>query len=45
MGFFELIGIFTFLYYLCNLILWIILDSDIELAFKERFGQPICKNI
>jgi len=41
MGFFELLGLFIFLYYLVNLIFWIILDSDIELFLKEKFGKPI----
>lgn len=43
MGFFSFIGISVVLYYVVQLILWIILDSDIELFVKEKFGQPICK--
>lgn len=39
MGFFEYIGILVFLYYLINVILWIVLDADIELWFKERWGK------
>lgn len=45
MGIFEFIGIIVFLYYLINIVLWIILDSDIELWIKERWGKPIGKNI
>ena len=43
MGVFEFIGIITFLYYLINIISWIVLDSDIELWFKERWGKSIGK--
>lgn len=39
--FFTCVGFLAVLYYIISLILWIILDSDIELAFKERFGNPI----
>lgn len=39
MGFFEFLGVFVFLYYLINVILWIVLDADIELWFKERWGK------
>lgn len=39
MGFFEFIGILVFLYYLINVVLWIVLDADIELWFKERWGK------
>lgn len=41
MGVFEFIGIIVFLYYLINIILWIVLDSDIELWLKERWGKSI----
>jgi len=37
----TIIGLIAVLYYVLSLILWIVLDSDIELAFKERFGKPI----
>ncbi|KAL5281921.1 DHRS7 family protein [Megaselia abdita] len=40
-GFFSIIGLIVVLYYIIYLILWIVLDSDVELAFKERFGKPI----
>lgn len=39
--FVTLIGLIAILYYVVYLILWIILDSDIELALKEHFGRPI----
>lgn len=42
MGFFELFGVFVFAYYLLSAFLWLVLDSDIELFIKERFGKPIC---
>lgn len=45
MGFFQLIGIVTFLYYLISILLWIILDTDIELFVKEKFGKRISKFI
>ncbi|XP_055375266.1 dehydrogenase/reductase SDR family member 7 [Condylostylus longicornis] len=41
MNILELIGIVVLLYYIINLMLWIVLDSDIELAVKEKFGQPL----
>jgi len=41
MNILELIGLTVLFYYITSLILWIILDSDIELAFKEKFGQPL----
>jgi len=41
MGFFEIIGLFVCLYYLFNIICWCLLDSDIELFIKEKFGEPI----
>jgi len=41
MGFFEWLGILVFLYYAINLILWIVLDSDIELFVKEKLGKSI----
>lgn len=43
MGLFELIGILVFLYYLVQIVSWIVLDSDIELFLKERWGKPIGK--
>lgn len=43
MGFFEMVGIAVFLYYLVYLILWLILDTDVELFIKEKTGKPICK--
>lgn len=43
MGFLELIGLLVCLYYIINIILWIFLDSDIELFIKEKIGKPICK--
>lgn len=39
--FFTFLGLATMLYYIVSILLWIILDSDIELAFKERFGKPV----
>lgn len=39
--FFGFIGLMCVLYYIVSLILWITLDSDIELAFKEHFGNSI----
>lgn len=39
MGFFAFLGILVFLYYLISVILWCVLDSDIELWFKERWGK------
>lgn len=39
MGFFELLGVFVFFYYSISVILWIVLDADIELWFKERWGK------
>lgn len=42
MGFFGFLGALVFIYYVIQLIFWIILDSDIELFIKEKFGQPIC---
>lgn len=41
MSFFEFLGIVVFLYYLISIILWCVLDSDIELWFKSRWGKPI----
>lgn len=41
MNILELIGLSVILYFLANLVLWIVLDADIQLSFKERFGQPI----
>ncbi|XP_055858469.1 dehydrogenase/reductase SDR family member 7 [Episyrphus balteatus] len=41
MNIFELVGLIVILYFLANIILWIVLDADIQLSFKERFGQPI----
>lgn len=41
--FFEFIGISVFLYYVVSVILWCILDSDIELALKERWGKSAGK--
>lgn len=45
MGFFEALGIFVFLYYLISIVLWIVLDSDIELFVKEKIGKPISESI
>ncbi|XP_055916991.1 dehydrogenase/reductase SDR family member 7 [Eupeodes corollae] len=41
MNIFELVGLAAILYFLTNLILWFVLDADIQLSFKERFGKPI----
>lgn len=41
--FFEILGFFVFLYYLITIILWITLDSDIELFLYQRFGKKVCK--
>lgn len=43
MGFLEIIGLIVCLYYLFNIICWCVLDSDIELFIKEKFGRPIGK--
>lgn len=43
MGFFEFFGVLTFFYYLVSALLWLTLDSDIELFIKEKFGKSICK--
>lgn len=42
MVFFELIGLAVVLYYVVNLILWLSLESDVELFIKEKTGKPIC---
>ncbi|XP_037040864.1 dehydrogenase/reductase SDR family member 7-like [Bradysia coprophila] len=41
MGFFELLGLIVFLYFIVNIFLWIYLDSDIELFICEKIGKPI----
>lgn len=43
MGFFELLGLAVFLYFIVTIILWLYLDSDIELFICEKFGRPIGK--
>lgn len=43
MGFFELLGLAVFLYFLVNIFLWFYLDSDIELFICEKLGKPIGK--
>lgn len=43
--FFEIIGIIVILYYLISIILWCILDSDIHLWLKERWGKSPGKKI
>lgn len=42
--FFEFIGIVVVLYYLISIILWCVLDSDIHLWLKERWGKSPGKN-
>lgn len=44
MGFFELLGIGVVLYYVVHIILWAVLDSDIQLFIKEKTGKPICEH-
>ncbi|CAD7093778.1 unnamed protein product [Hermetia illucens] len=41
MGLFELVGVAVVLYFVVSLILWIICDCNIQLAFKEKFGHPV----
>lgn len=45
MEFFATIGVITFFYYFISAILWVLLDSDIELWYKQRYGKPIGKLI
>lgn len=41
MFFFTLIGLLYFTYYLICLVLWIALDSDVELFFQGLIGKKI----
>lgn len=41
MGFFAAIGFITFFYYVINIIFWTVLDCDIELWYKQRWGKRI----
>jgi len=41
MGFCEIVGLFVVLYYLFYAIFPWFLDSDVELAFYEKWGRPI----
>lgn len=41
---FGLLGIVVVLYYLVSVVLWLFLDSDVELFVKEKTGKPICKS-
>lgn len=41
MGFFAAIGFITFFYYVINIIFWIVLDCDIELWYKQRWGKRV----
>lgn len=41
MGFFAFIGILVFIYYVVNVILWCLLDSDIELFTRCLVGKRI----
>lgn len=41
MGFCEIVGLFVVLYYLFYTIFPWFLDSDVELAFYEKWGRPI----
>ncbi|XP_037040895.1 dehydrogenase/reductase SDR family member 7-like [Bradysia coprophila] len=41
MGFFELLGLIVFLYFIVNIFLWICLDCDIELFICGKIGKPI----
>jgi hypothetical protein len=43
MDFFELIGLFVFLYYVIQIVLWIVLDCDIGLFIASQWGKPISK--
>lgn len=45
MGFFELLGLIVFLYFIVNIFLWLYLDSDIELFVCEKVGKPIGKEL
>lgn len=40
---FQLFGFIVFLYYAVSVILWVILDTDIELFIAEKTGKPIGK--
>lgn len=40
-SFLELFGLSVLVYYAVQLVLWIFLDSDIELFWKTKFGVPI----
>lgn len=41
----AIIGLFLLSYYLVYLILPLIVDCDLLLAFTEKFGKPVCKYI
>lgn len=41
MGVLELFAIALILYWLVYVLLWALLDSNVELRFKEHFGRPI----
>ena len=41
MFFFTLVGLIYFTYYLICIVLWIALDSDVELFFKSLVGKKI----
>jgi hypothetical protein len=41
MAFLAFVGIITIVYFLVRLILWTLLDSDIELFIYEKLGKPI----
>lgn len=43
MFFFSLIGILFFTYYLICIVLWIALDSDVELFFNSLVGKKTSK--
>lgn len=42
--FFGFVGIVVILYYLISIVLWCLLDSDISLWLKERWGKSPGKN-
>lgn len=45
MGFLEFVGVAVILYYLVYVLLWVFLDTDVELFIKEKTGKPIGKYI
>lgn len=39
----SLIGLLILLYYFVYIFCAFVLDSDVALAIKEKFGKPICE--